>query len=91
MGDDTGGVKPTAGDGTPITYHKQQYLKPFEFFKYTQEFITFKPTKAMKKFFKDLEWKFDYYFVIFLYNPNKAHRYDKYMTDKWGSRYTGTQ
>ena len=41
----------------------------------------------MKKFLKDLEWKWDYYFVIFLYNPNKVHRYDAYMTKKWGDRY----
>jgi hypothetical protein len=45
----------------------------------------------MRKFLKELDWKFDYYFVIFLYNPNKSNRYHKYMTDKWGSRYTGTQ
>lgn len=41
----------------------------------------------MKKFLKDLEWKWDYYFVIFLFNPNKAHRYDTYMIKKWGDRY----
>lgn len=45
----------------------------------------------MTKFLKELEWKIDYYLVIFLYNPNKTHRYHKYMTDKWGTRYTGTQ
>ena len=44
----------------------------------------------MKKFLKQLEWKWDYYFVIFLFNPNKAHRYDAYMTKKWGERYTNS-
>jgi hypothetical protein len=44
----------------------------------------------MKKFLKDLEWKWDYYFLIFLYNPNKVHRYDAYMTKKWGERYTNS-
>ena len=43
----------------------------------------------MKKFFKEIEWRIDYYFVIFLYNPNKVHRYHRYMIDKWGTRYTG--
>ena len=43
----------------------------------------------MKKFLKEVEFKFDYYFVIFLYNSSKVHRYHKYMTDKWGSKYTG--
>jgi hypothetical protein len=45
----------------------------------------------MRKFLKELEWKIDYYLVIFLYNPNKTYRYHKYMTDKWGTRYTETQ
>ena len=40
----------------------------------------------MKKFLKEVEFKFDYYFVIFLYNSSKVHRY---MSDKWGSKYTG--
>lgn len=43
----------------------------------------------MKKFLVDLEWWLDYNFVIFLYNPNKVHRYDRMMILKWGARYTG--
>jgi hypothetical protein len=43
----------------------------------------------MKQFIKDWEFKFDYYFVILLYNPNKVHRYEEYMTKKWGTKYTG--
>jgi hypothetical protein len=43
----------------------------------------------MKRFLKELEWKWDFYFVIFLYNPNKVYRYDEYMKHKWGKRYTG--
>jgi hypothetical protein len=31
----------------------------------------------------------DYHLMIFLYNPHKVHRYHKWMTDKWGKRYTG--
>jgi hypothetical protein len=42
----------------------------------------------MKRFLKELEWKWDFYFVIFLYNTNKVHRYDAYMKHKWGKRYT---
>jgi hypothetical protein len=42
----------------------------------------------MKKFFKELEWRWDYYFLYFLFNPNKVHRYHEYMTKKWGERYT---
>jgi uncharacterized membrane protein len=42
----------------------------------------------MKKFLKELDWKWDYYFVVFLYNPNKVHRYHLYMAKKWGRRYT---
>ena len=41
----------------------------------------------MKKFLKRLDWIIDYYFVIFLYNPHKVHRYHKFMKDKWGERY----
>jgi hypothetical protein len=44
--------------------------------------------KKLKHILRELEWRFDYYFAIFLYNPNKVHRYHKYMTDKWGERYT---
>jgi hypothetical protein len=44
----------------------------------------------MKKFLKELDWVWDYYFAIFLYNPNKVHRYDAYMTKKWGDRYTNS-
>jgi len=42
----------------------------------------------MKKFFKELDWIWDYYFVYFLYNSNKVHRYHWYMKKKWGPRYT---
>ena len=42
----------------------------------------------MKKFLRELDWKWDYYFVVFLYNPNKVHRYHLYMTKKWGRQYT---
>jgi hypothetical protein len=42
----------------------------------------------MKKFLRELDWKWDYYFVIFLYNPNKVDRYHLYMINKWGRRYT---
>jgi len=43
----------------------------------------------MKKILKDIEWVIDYYFMVFLYNPNKVHRYDHWMAKKWGTRYTG--
>jgi hypothetical protein len=41
----------------------------------------------MKKFLKRLDWIIDFYFVIFLYNPNKVHRYHAYMKNKWGEKY----
>jgi hypothetical protein len=41
----------------------------------------------MKKIFKWVEWKFDFYFTYFLYNPNKRFRYHRYMIKKWGDRY----
>jgi hypothetical protein len=43
----------------------------------------------IKHFLTELDWRWDYYFAIFLYNPNKVHHYNRYMTRKWGSRYTG--
>ena len=46
-------------------------------------------TNYMKKILTDLEWFIDFYLMIFLYNPNKVHRYDDWMTKKWGTRYTG--
>ena len=42
----------------------------------------------MKRFLTELEWKWDLYFVIFLYNSHKVHRYDAYMKHTWGKRYT---
>ena len=39
----------------------------------------------MKKFFKKLEFWFDLYFVYFLYNGNKTHKYYEYMNKKWGN------
>jgi hypothetical protein len=42
----------------------------------------------MKNLITELSWKWDYYFVIFLYNPNKVHRYHHYMIKKWGKRYS---
>jgi hypothetical protein len=41
----------------------------------------------MNKLFKRINWSIDYYFVIFLYNPNKVHRYTKYMEDRWGKEW----
>lgn len=38
------------------------------------------------KFFKKLEWYFDYYIAYFLYNGNKQDRYVQYMQKKWGDR-----
>lgn len=43
----------------------------------------------LKQFLTEIDWRFDYYFVIFLYNPNKVNRYHRYMIEKWGDRYTG--
>ena len=42
----------------------------------------------MKNLITELSWRCDYYFVIFLYNPNKVHRYHHYMIKKWGKRYS---
>ena len=41
----------------------------------------------MKKIFEELNWIWDYYFAYFLYNDRKRHRYDAYMSIKWGDRY----
>lgn len=43
----------------------------------------------LKKLFTEISWRWDYYFLIFLYNPHKVNRYHRYMIDKWGERYTG--
>jgi hypothetical protein len=43
----------------------------------------------MKKTLKDLEYWCDMNLTIFLFNPNKVHRYNAFMTKKWGTRYTG--
>ena len=37
---------------------------------------------------KKLAWIIDYYFLYFLYNPNKIETYHKMMRAKWGDRYT---
>ena len=43
----------------------------------------------MKKTLKDLEYWCDMNLTIFLFNPNKIGRYNAFMINKWGSRYTG--
>jgi hypothetical protein len=43
--------------------------------------------KRMKDFLRKIEWIWDFYFVYFLFNPMKVHRYHDYMWQKWGSRY----
>jgi hypothetical protein len=37
----------------------------------------------MKRLINKLEWIIDYYFVYFLYNPQKIDRYYNYLDDKW--------
>lgn len=37
----------------------------------------------MKRLINKLEWIIDYYFVYFLYNPQKIDRYYNYLNDKW--------
>lgn len=37
----------------------------------------------MKRLINKLEWIIDYYFVYFLYNPQKIERYYNYLNDKW--------
>jgi len=37
----------------------------------------------MKRLIHKLEWIIDYYFVYFLYNPQKIDRYYNYLNDKW--------
>jgi hypothetical protein len=37
----------------------------------------------LKKVLLKIDWWFDYYFVWFLYNPNKRYRYFDYMKKKW--------
>jgi hypothetical protein len=42
--------------------------------------------KTIKKYFKTVEYWFDYYFVYFLYNGNKIDKYYEYMEKKWGGK-----
>lgn len=49
--------------------------------------ILFGKINHMKKIFEELNWIWDYYFAYFLYNDRKRHRYDAYMSIKWGDRY----
>ena len=44
----------------------------------------------MKKFFKQLEFLFDLYFVYFLYNGKRISKYYEYMNKKWGDENKGT-
>lgn len=37
----------------------------------------------MKKILKKIDWIWDYYFLYFLYNGNKQHRYREYIERKW--------
>lgn len=39
---------------------------------------------------KTLSWIIDFYFLYFLYNERKLHRYHDYMTNKWGEKYIKT-
>lgn len=40
------------------------------------------------KIIKWFEWIFDFYIAHFLYNERKLYRYDRYMKEKWGDKYT---
>lgn len=40
----------------------------------------------MKKFLEKINWILDYYFIIWLYSPNKIDRYRQYMEGKWGEK-----
>ena len=42
----------------------------------------------MKKIIKKIDWIIDYYFVYFLYNGNKTHRYIEYMEKKYTQMYS---
>lgn len=37
------------------------------------------------KILKKLDWIWDYYFVYFLYDGNKIHRYYEYINKKWNN------
>jgi len=41
----------------------------------------------MKRFKMKLEWYLDYYFVYFLFNGMKHHRYFTYMESKYGEEW----
>jgi hypothetical protein len=41
----------------------------------------------MKTILKKLDWVFEYYFVYFLFKPDKLQRYHYYMMKKWGDKY----
>ena len=41
----------------------------------------------MKKFWKNLEFNFDYYICYFLYNEKKLHLYHKWMKEQWDNKY----
>ena len=41
----------------------------------------------MKKFLKNMEYNWDYYFVYFLFNGMKTDRYYDYMSNKWGDKW----
>jgi hypothetical protein len=42
----------------------------------------------MNKILTEISWFFDYNVAYFLTNGNKQHRYQKYMEQKWGTRFT---
>ncbi len=37
---------------------------------------------------KWLSWTFDYYISYMMYGVGEMERYDNYMTQKWGKKYT---
>ncbi len=42
----------------------------------------------LKNEFRRLDWIHDYYFVYFLYKPEKIQKYYDYMNSKWGLNVT---
>jgi hypothetical protein len=38
---------------------------------------------------KKIEWIIDYHFLYFLYNARKIDKYNQYMKNKYGSKFSG--
>lgn len=76
---------------TPLTDNVIGYLRDIDITEVmikVQQLPPIKKKPSTRGLFSRLKWIVDYYFIYFLYTDRKIRSYHRYMTKKYGNRYT---